>query len=209
MKRLTTATAILTSLLSASALAQSYQQDLNTGLYLGAGIGQSKLDNDTLDFLSDAGANTDDSDTGYKLFMGYDFGPNFALEASYLDFGDFTASASGFIDGTPASANAKLNIDGFGLGLLGRLPIQGGFSIHAKVGLIAWDAELSGKAIYDGETVFEASEGADGTDHFYGVGAEYVINRVMVRAEYERYDLSDSGEDFTIDLLSGSVGYLF
>lgn len=209
MKRLIITTAILTTLVSTSALAQSYQQDPNTGLYLGAGIGQSTLDNDTLDELSDIGFNTDDSDTGYKLFVGYDFSPNFALEGSYVDFGDFTADIT-VTDGTNiANGNLKASADGFGFALLGRLPIHGGFGIYGKVGLIAWDGDISGTARVNGDIVFEGRDGADGTDPFYGVGAEYVINRVMVRGEYERYDLSDRGEDFTIDLISGSVGYLF
>ncbi|MFC3283307.1 outer membrane beta-barrel protein [Litchfieldella rifensis] len=209
MKRLITTTAILTTLVSTSALAQGYQQDPNTGLYLGAGIGQSTLDNDTLDELSDIGFNTDDSDTGYKLFVGYDFSPNFALEASYLDFGDFTADASVMDGSDTVTANIDASADGFGFALLGRLPIAAGFGIHAKVGLLAWDGEVSGTVRENGTTTFQARGNADGTDPFYGVGAEYVISRVMVRGEYERYDLSDSGEDFTIDLLSASVGYLF
>lgn len=203
MKRFIATTALAT-LVASPVFAQSNQYNPAEGPYLGAGIGQAKVDNDTLDSLEQAGANTDDSDTATKLFAGYRFNPNFAVEASYLDFGDSTASASSGSD----SANLKLGIDGFGAALVGRLPIQGGLSIHGKLGMIAWDADLSG-SVFDNGQSYQASSSEDGTDPFYGVGAEYVIDRVMIRGEYERYDLSDSGEDFTIDLASVSLGYLF
>lgn len=66
MKRLI-ATAALATLVASPAFAQSYQYNPNEGPYVGAGLGYSKLDNDTLDWLGDIGASTDDSDTGYKL----------------------------------------------------------------------------------------------------------------------------------------------
>ncbi|MCE9664569.1 outer membrane beta-barrel protein [Halomonas sp. M5N1S17] len=204
MKRLI-ATAALATLVSSPAFAQSYQPGPHTGLYLGAGLGQSKLDNDTLDLLSDLGASTDDTDTAYKLFVGYDFNPNFSLEASYVDFGDFTASGS--INGEPA--DGKASADGFGFALLGRLPIQHGFGIYGKVGLIAWDGKGSGNFTTTQGNRVQVLGSADGTDPFYGVGVEYVVNQVMVRAEYEYFDLRDQGEDFTIDLISAGIGYLF
>lgn len=35
----------------------------------------------------------DDRDHGYKLFDGYQFNPNFALESGYFDLGDFNFTA--------------------------------------------------------------------------------------------------------------------
>ncbi|WP_168012633.1 porin family protein [Halomonas salinarum] len=200
MNRLATTAVIstLALLVSTPALAQGYQYDPHAGLYLGAGVGNAVLDNDSLDLLDSLGANTDDSDTAYKLFAGYDFNANFALEASFVDFGEFEANAG--------TESLKASADGFGIGLVGRLPIQSGFSIHAKVGMFAWDGDID---YSESTTSSDFSLGEDGTDPFYGVGAEYVIDRVMIRGEYERYDLSDSGEDFTIDLASVSLGYLF
>ncbi len=197
MKRLI-ATAALATLVASPAFAQSYQYNPNEGPYLGAGIGYSKLDNDTLDRLDSAGANTDDSDTGYKLFAGYQFNPSFAVEASYLDFGEFEANAG--------SEKLEASADGFGFSLVGKLPIQNGFSVHGKLGMVVWDGDLdysdSGRGV-------SSSLGEDGTDPYYGIGAEYEVQQIMMRAEYERYDISDSGEDFEIDLFSASLGYRF
>ncbi|WP_280553379.1 porin family protein [Halomonas sp. 25-S5] len=203
MKRLI-ATAALAGLVASPAFAQSYQYNPAEGPYLGAGIGHSSLDNDTLNEWDSYGVSTDDTDTGYKLFAGYQFNPNFAVEASYLDFGDFSASGSS----GPDNANIKLGVDGFGFALVGKLPIQNGFSVHGKLGMVAWEADLEGNATLDG-SYYRASAGEDGTDPFYGIGAEYEIQQIMMRAEYERYDISDSGEDFEIDLFSASLGYRF
>lgn len=208
MKRLI-ATAALATLVSSPAFAQSYQPDPHTGLYLGAGLGQSKLDNDTLDWLSDLGYSTDDSDTAYKLFAGYDFNPNFSLEASYIDFGDFTADAAAIFNGNVIDESIKASVDGFGIAMVGRLPLQHGFGVYGKVGLIAWKGDAYDTVIVNGQKVIDAKLSADGTDPFYGVGVEYVVNQVMVRAEYEYFDLRDQGEDFTIDLISAGIGYLF
>ena len=200
MKRLIT-TAILTGLIASPAFAQSYQYSPNEGPYLGIGLGHASLNNDTLDRLDDLGADTDDSDTGYKLFAGYQFNPNFAIEAGYVDFGEYSASAA--IPGY--SAKAEVSADGFTAALVGKLPIQNGFSVHGKLGLVAWDGDYK----ESDSNGWSYSESADGTDPFYGVGAEYVVQQIIMRAEYERYDLSDSGEDFEIDLISASIGYRF
>ncbi|MCH4563886.1 outer membrane beta-barrel protein [Halomonas sp. EGI 63088] len=203
MKRLI-ATAALATLVASPAFAQSPFYNPDAGPYLGAGIGHAKLDNDTLDLLDDIGASTDDTDVSFKLFAGYQFNPYFAVEASYVDFGDFTASGSEGGD----SASLKLGFDGFTAALVGKLPIQSGFSLFGKLGMIAWDADLDFNATIQGQS-FQGSGGEDGTDLFYGIGTEYVINQIIMRAEFERYDISESGEDFEIDMFSGSIGYRF
>ncbi|MBB3192297.1 outer membrane beta-barrel protein [Halomonas cerina] len=206
------ATAVLAGLVATPAVAQNYQyQPYNPdeGLYLGAGIGEATLDSDTFDQLDSWGLDTDDSDTAYKLFAGYQFNPNFALEASYLDFGEFKANATVTDGVNTATADIDLSFEGFGIALVGKLPIQNGFSLHAKVGMFAWDGEVSGTARYNGDVIYDGESGGDGTDPYYGLGAEYQINQVILRAEYERYELSDSGEDFEIDVASASLGYRF
>ncbi|MGM0982553.1 MAG: outer membrane beta-barrel protein [Pseudomonadota bacterium] len=85
MKRLI-ATAALATLVASPAFAQSYQYNPAEGPYLGAGIGYAEHQADLENYASPAVTNVDvdDSDTGYKLFAGYQFNPNFAVEASYL-----------------------------------------------------------------------------------------------------------------------------
>ncbi|MBF7052204.1 outer membrane beta-barrel protein [Halomonas sp. KAO] len=200
MKRLI-ATAALATLVASPAFAQSYQYDSNEGPYIGAGLGHSETDFDISGYYRDRGypnTNTDDSDTGYKLFVGYQFNPNFAIEAGYVDFGEFTANENG------GSAKAKLSVDGFSAALVGKLPIQNGFSIFGKLGMIAWDADLN-----ESDNTGSSSYGRDGSDPLFGIGAEYEVERILMRAEFERYDISEDGEDFEIDLISASIGYRF
>ena len=208
MKRLI-ATAALATLVATPALAQSYPGVPDEGFYLGTALGQAKLKNDGFDELSREGFNTDDKDTAFKLFAGYQFNPNFAVEASYVDFGDFTADMSIVGEGGAGSVNAEASADGFGFALVGRLPIDAGFSVFGKLGLIAWDGDIDVVGRANGQTLIQDRQSADDIDPFYGVGAEYVVNQVMMRLEFERYDISDSGEDFEIDLISASIGYRF
>lgn len=203
MKRLI-ATAALAALVAGPALAQDPRGGPHEGPYLGAGIGHATLDNETLDWLERLGADTDDSDTGYKLFAGYRFNPHAAVEAGYVDLGEASARGASGAD----SARLTLGMEGVTAALVGRLPIANGFSLHGKLGVIAYDADLDLDAEIDGQT-YDVSADEEGTDPFYGIGAEYAIQRLLIRGEYERYDIGESGEDFEIDLFSASVGYHF
>ncbi len=198
------AIAALGALVAVPALAQGDAFPADEGPYLGVGLGHAELDNEALDWLERNGARTDDSDTAYKLFAGYQFNPYYAVEASYLDVGE--ASASGASDAD--SAILTLGLEGFTAGLIGKLPIEGGLSVHGQLGLIAWEADLDLDATLDGRA-YEIRADDDGTDPFYGIGAEYLIERIMIRGEYERYEIGESGEDVDIDLFSASLGYRF
>lgn len=200
MRRLVTF-ALIAAFSSAPALAQTALKTSFEGTYLGAGIGQSKLHDDSFDQLEKFGYSVDNNDTAYQLFMGYQFNPYFAVEGSYIDFGDFSASYSDAY----LKPNNELSTDGFGAAMLGRLPIQGGFSIHGKLGMVAWDAESKGGYSYD-KSLSADSNSDDGTDPFYGLGAEYASNNITIRGEYVRYDINS---DVDIDMLSASLGYRF
>ncbi len=112
------------------------------------------------------------------------------------------------VEGIPVTGSAKLSVDGFTAALVGKLPIQSGFSVFGKLGMIAWDADLDENVQALGLSQTDTF-GEDGTDPYYGIGAEYEVERILMRAEFERYDISDSGEDFEIDLISASIGYRF
>mgnify|MGYP001267342791 CR=1 FL=1 len=214
MKRLI-ATAALATLVATPALAQSYQYNPHEGPYIGAAFGHAKTgaDLDLADGLRSEGftvisTNTDDTDVGFKVFAGYQFNPNFAIEASYLNFGEFESNAQTVVLGEPLAVNSDISVEGFGFALVGKLPIQNGFSVYGKLGLVAWDADIDVRTdTLIGDISF--SDGEDGIDPFYGVGAEYEIDQLILRAEFERYDLSEGGDDFEIDLISASIGYRF
>ena len=77
------------SALAALALTASMaaRADVQPGFYMGAGVGSTKIDDDGFDDID-----FDDSDTGFKVFGGYSFNQNFAIEASYFDLGEASGS---------------------------------------------------------------------------------------------------------------------
>lgn len=154
------------------------------GFYAGASAGEASID-----ACGDAGAlgltACDDSDTGWKIFGGYDLTENFALEAAWADFGEMTASAPGVTGGIEG--------EGFVMDVKGTLPVADQFGVFGKVGFIMWDAE--GRGALSGLD-------DDGTDFAYGVGAQYMLNEQFgIVGEWERFDF-DSDD---VDLLSAGV----
>ena len=108
----------LGTVLATSALAQE-----NKYYYWGLGVGQSQSQiDDRLTTNSLLGSSTspgsfasEKQDTSYKLFGGYQFNRNFALEAGYFNLGKFTYSTS-----LPAGTlNGRYEIEGLNLDLVG------------------------------------------------------------------------------------------
>jgi hypothetical protein len=148
----------------------------DSGFYIGAGVGDATV-KDT---------NFDASDSAYKLFGGYNIGfvplVDFAVEASYVDFGKPSTSA-GSVEVTGLNA--------YGLAGLSFGP----FGVFAKAGAMRWDSD----------SVFGTASTSDsGTDPAYGIGARFAIGSLSVRAEYEVYDL-----DADLDMLSVSGIFTF
>ena len=152
------------------ALAQGY-------IGAGAGITASDLCND----ISGPGVSCDDEDTGLKIFGGYKFTPNFAVEAAWIDLGE--VSASGF--GGTATAEA----DGFQIAAVGMFPINPQWSIFGKLGAFMWDASVTSNS------GFSVSD--DGTDIMFGFGGMWnITERLGLRAEWERFDVDSEDVDF-------------
>ena len=155
----------------------------DNGFYLGASVGQANL---KIDDLSDGFA-TDDfdaDDTAFKLIAGIRPLDWFGVEAAYVNFGEPEDTVLG----------QKLKADGdgisaFAVGFLATGPVD----LFAKAGLISWDSKISG-------TVDD-----DGTDLAYGAGAQFRVLGLSVRAEYEKFDISD----VDLDMISIGVTYTF
>jgi opacity protein-like surface antigen len=174
------------SLLIGLASAPAFAAD--NGIYLGAGVGQSGVEFDD-DFEGNS-LDFDASATAFKVIAGWRFIDWLAVEANYVDLG------SG--DDRVAGQRIETDIDGVSLALVGFLPV-GPVDLFARVGAIDWSAELSAPA-------FDVSGSDDGTDLAYGVGAQFRVWSLSLRAEYERFDISDAD---TVDLLSVGVTWTF
>ena len=127
----------------------------------------------------------DDDDTGGKIFGGYRFNDYFAIEGSFYDFGEMNEGGN------------QLELDGVGLAAVGSIPVSERFSLFGKLGVHAWDAEISGAI------ASRFSDDSD-TDAFYGIGVEYALtDRWDIRGELERYEVDD------VDLDVASIGISF
>ena len=168
------------------ALASFSSNAVDNGIYLGASIGQSGIDIDEAGF--DGGDFSSDA-TGFKVIAGWRFLDWLSIEGNYVDLG----SGDDTVDGD------RLEVDASGLSLsaVGFLPI-GPVDLFARVGAINWDAD------FEVEDFGKISD--DGTDLTYGVGAQFRVWGLSVRAEYEQFDIEDVD---TVDLISLGVTWTF
>lgn len=175
------------ALATALALASLPAAAVDNGIYLGGSVGQSGLEIDDLGY--DASAN------GFKVIAGWRFLDWLAVEGNYVDFGSgddrvgATAPPSG---GTKVTTDA----DGISLSAVGFLPI-GPVDLFARVGMIDWSADISSPGL--------GSASDDGTDLTYGVGAQFRVWGLSIRAEYEMFDVDDAD----IDMISIGATWTF
>ena len=155
--------------------------------YIGVGVGLSTID--VCDDLNSLGATScDDEDTGMKIFGGYKFTPNFAVEGALVDLGEISATGPG--------GTATAEVDGFEVAAVGIYPINPQFGIFGKLGVFMWD--VSGGGVASGVS-------DDGTDIMFGAGVSWnITNRFGLRAEWERFDVDEDA-----DLLSVGIQFNF
>jgi hypothetical protein len=160
----------------------------DNGIYLGASVGQSGVSFE--DTIEGEDIEFDTDSTGYKAILGWRFLDWLAVEANYVDLG------SG--DDRVAGTEIETDVNGVSLAAVGFLPV-GPVDLFARVGVIDWKADVTAP-----DLGFDASD--DGTDLAYGVGAQFRVWSLGVRAEYERYDISDAD---TVDMVSLGVTWTF
>src|SRR5690348_15697473 len=105
----------------------------DSGFYMGGGVGYSGHD---LGCPSELDCS--ESDVGFKVLAGYQFNPNFALEASYSDLGK-----SKIHYGSSDNLNLGINTQSFTIAALGIYPVSTSASLFAKVGAHASHTKVS------------------------------------------------------------------
>lgn len=151
-----------------------------SGIYLGAGAGNSNIKGAVDEDSFDLDAN------GYKLILGYNFGVvpliDLAVEGSYVDMGEEKVGDLSF---------SQTSFNGFGLAGLSFGP----FGIFAKAGLSSWNADSTSGSL---------KKTVSGTNPVYGIGARLQIMKVSGRIEFEYYD-----QDNFNDVSMGSISLLY
>jgi len=127
-------TALLAGFAAVPTLAMAQAKgNAELGFYAGASIGQSKSD------CGGSGGSCDDKDTAYRIFGGYKFHPNIAVEGGYAPLGE-TSASFGALGSVTAEANAW-DIVG-----VGSFPLGNNFSIFGKLGFYNAEVKLGGLA---------------------------------------------------------------
>lgn len=143
--------------------------------YAGALIGMANYSGDCV-------GSCDKSDTGFKLYGGYDLGSGIAFEVGYTDFGTVTVNGGGEADHSAVSVAAAY-----------RYSFSNELAGVARLGL--------GFVKRDGSGGVESD---DAVNLYAGLGLEYAINQdiKLVGA----FDLADNGDLYILGV-GAQVGF--
>ena len=170
----------------------------DTGLYLGAGIGQASYD--ILDFYPSLGDYVESPTPGYTAYGGYRFLKFIAVEAGYADLGSpqwQERNVQGYQE------RAEVSVKGWNAFVVGILPVSNVVDIYGKLGILAWDTEIT--SFLQGEYIY--SESSTGTDTVYGIGAGFWVGpNVTLRGEAEWFKIGDYS---TVPFYSFKLTYTF
>jgi OmpA-OmpF porin, OOP family len=149
----------------------------------------------------------DGKDFGFKVFTGYRFSEYFAVEGSYFDLGKF-----GFRAAMEPSSNLAGNIRpmGFGLDLVGFLPLSDASSLFARAGVNYAEVRESFSARNLASHPYAKTDNDD-ANYKYGVGFQHDFNdKIAIRLEAERYRVEETiGLIDDVDMYSLGIVYRF
>lgn len=165
--------------------------------YLGLGVGRSLLHVDVAAVaqrhlgagLTPATVARDDKDSAYKLFGGWRFNRNFALELGYFDLGSFGLTVTTVPQGAFAST---LSGRGANLDLVATLPLSTHWSLLGRGGIqsIRTRHTFSGSS---GADAVNANDSRREANAKLGLGLQYAFDGgFMLRAEVERLHVRDA-----------------
>lgn len=149
-------------------------------MYAGVKAGQAKSDIEpgTLN----GGTASSSNPTGWGVFIGHSFNPNFAVEAEYLNLGEIKLGSN----------TAKST--GFSVSGVGTLPLNEQFSLFGKVGY----ATITGKpgGAYTGSDA--KSEALT-----FGVGGQFNLSSAVgIRLGWDKYKFNDTSLSGNASLVS-------
>lgn len=183
--------------------------DYSEGWYMGGNVGIStaNIDKDKItQNLTNYSYSDDEQDLGYKLFGGYQFNKNFAIEGGYFNLGKFDYSLS-----TPnGSLNGDIKVMGLNLDAVAILPITEDFSAFARIG--ANYAQSKDSFNTTGTiSISDNSPKENDLNYKFGAGLQYSLTEALaLRLEAERYRINDAvGNDGDIDFFSIGLIYKF
>ena len=186
------------------------------GWYIGGNLGESRAEiaeeQITADLLTSGYTTTDfrqdDQDIGYKLFAGYQLSQYFALEAGYLNLGEFNYTANTIPEG---SKRAELEFKGWNLDVIGMLPVSENSNLFLRYGRHRSESQVE-FASTGGVSLLNPRVSKRTTNYKVGLGYQHGISdNLDMRFEVERYRMVDavSSEKGDLDLVSVGLVYHF
>jgi OOP family OmpA-OmpF porin len=180
--------------------------------YMGGNIGQSKAKIDdariTAQLPGSVSISDDNTGLGYKLFGGYQFNKNFAVEGGYWHLGQFGYNAST----TPTGGlSGKIKVQGLNVDAVGMLPLNNRFSVFARLGLQYAEAKDSFSSSGAVPAPANSNPSKSAMNYKAGVGVQYNFNRSLgMRLEAERFRIDDAvGNRGDIDMYTVGLVYRF
>jgi len=170
--------------------------------YVGLSLGSSEVNFKNVQTA--AGATLDGEDSAFKIFGGVNLHENFAIEGSYVDFGEavltmpfgsvLTVNGVSVVS-IGATGVAKSTADA--LALAGVVKGDVGIAeFFFKGGMHSWESEFTSNFSN------VANSSTDGFDLFFGLGANIEVSDAFaVRLEFENYTLED--DDIDVMTLGG------
>lgn len=169
--------------------------------YIGGNVGASKVDVDCTGLTS-----CDSTDTGYKLYGGYQFGGGWAAEVAYFDWGKAKGTGTLDVGGTPITGSGKLTASSFGAGVAYFFPVSPDWVPVVRLGVARGTGKITVSAL--GES---ASDTTHSTEAYFGLGIGYKLmpNLFLTgEADFSRVKYLDS-EKADVRLVSIGLRYSF
>lgn len=185
----------LGAMVSFSTFAQDY--DSQSYIYGGLALGQSqaRIDEPRISARLAAGGATrssmtqNENDTAYKIFGGYQFNRNFAVEAGYFNLGKFDFTSTTVPTGT---YSGQIKLQGANLDLVGTLPLTPRWSALGRAGIQYANASDSFQST-GSVRIPNTTPSKNALNYKIGAGIQYEVNRSMfVRGEVEHLRVNDA-----------------
>ncbi len=144
--------------------------------YLGFGFGNTTV---KADLTAQGGGNLKETTALSDFYGGYRFNKYLGLELAYLNLADVNADSLG---APPNDVSGSVDMKAFTGSVVLTYPVTKRTEIYAKGGTASWKADVRRDAV---------TEGVDGTDLYYGIGAAYGFTREFFGTV--DFDVIDSG----------------
>jgi opacity protein-like surface antigen len=215
------------ALLGLAALVSTPALAAERGFYFGMDAGQYAYDLDQrgidrlvvgaledigLDVLDGTSETSEDGFT-YGIILGYQVLPYLAVEAAYVDLGDFEYKGRALVsDGvTTADLSAQLTGESSGatLSALGILPFASGWEVYGRAGVYFGSNDAEVRFTADGLSE-SASDSSNSTEFLWGVGAGYTRGDWTVRLDFQQFtDVGDSDSTGDVNVNRITIGAVY